>query len=82
VTIQVTGSGVRVLAMALLQRMEDGKWIPLITLLCPDHDMELASKDAEVEVREWRCPKQGCAVRVLVKSDRDRLKTFAKVQAF
>ncbi len=68
--------------MALMQQSENGKWVPLITLVCPVHNAELSSTAPEVEVREWRCTADGCAVRVLVKSDRERLKKIGKVQAF
>lgn len=62
--------------MALMQQMEGGKWVPLITLLCPVHNAELTSNAAEVEVSEWQCTVGGCSVSVLVRSDRERLKNL------
>jgi hypothetical protein len=60
--------------VALLQQKEDGKWVPLITLECPEHGTELTLSDPNQEVSEWRCNEDGCSVRVLVKIDRERLK--------
>jgi hypothetical protein len=61
----------------LLGRRENDQWVPVVALNCPEHGVHLVNETHEMFGSVWQCPEAGCAIRVFVEVDRERLQRIA-----